>query len=239
MSSLNEMKKISYWFSIAFGIVLSLFISYFTGLFNTPNRAISFEEKQYNDTLFTDAAGQAQKAAVLNGAIWNSGKTAIDTSEVRESLTITLDESQRILAYKIIKQTNPITSRFSLNQTDSSTLRVGWQYFDPNNGFSFQIIYTGSKRAKLSPAGRILYVNEYTRVNPLLRFALGVIIFFIFTGIAAFSICTYLFFKKQYYGFAEMIVLLIGAASSLGLAFLFIPVLIETLRYPNFESIIK
>jgi hypothetical protein len=44
-------------------------------------------------------------------------------------------------------------------------LKINWKYFDPNNGFSFQVIYLGDENLNGKLNGKILGISEFQEIN--------------------------------------------------------------------------
>lgn len=105
-----------------------------------------------------------QNVYLFSGLIWNSGDLPINKEDVRESLSIRLKDIERILDFKIIKQTEPNISQFKLTKKANDELGVDWKYFDPNYGFSFQIIYIGKEMPGFNLTGKILDIKTLGKV---------------------------------------------------------------------------
>ena len=124
---------------------------------NNSSPAIKLLEK--------DSIVITQNVYLFTGLIWNSGDLPINKEDVRESLSIKLKDIERILDFKIIKQTEPSISQFQLIKKRNDELGIDWKYFDPNCGFSFQIIYIGKEMPGFKLNGKILDINTLGKVT--------------------------------------------------------------------------
>ncbi|MCX6219902.1 MAG: hypothetical protein NTZ69_02800 [Bacteroidia bacterium] len=102
----------------------------------------------------------------IRGKIWNSGNLSIPSSDVRVPLKIELKSCKRILDFKIEKQYEDSTQCFQLKEIGSNALEINWRYFDPNNGFSYQIIYLGEENVDFSLKGKILNISNFKEIDP-------------------------------------------------------------------------
>jgi hypothetical protein len=103
---------------------------------------------------------------LLTGSIWNSGNLPILKVDVREPITISLNNCKRILDYKIINSYDPSVSKFLLTKNKSNSLNVDWAYFDPKYGFNFQIIYLGNEDSDFCIKGKILDMKSFINTKP-------------------------------------------------------------------------
>ena len=101
----------------------------------------------------------------VRGKIWNSGNLPIQSNDIRKPLTITLNSCKRILDYKIEKQYEDNTQGFVLTKTNNNSLKISWKYFDPKNGFSFQVIYLGDENLNGKLKGKILGISQFNEIN--------------------------------------------------------------------------
>ena len=44
-------------------------------------------------------------------------------------------------------------------------MKINWNYFDPNNGFSFQVIYLGNENPKSKLNGKVFGVSTFQELN--------------------------------------------------------------------------
>jgi amino acid transporter len=101
---------------------------------------------------------------LVNGSIWNSGDFPIIKEDLRLPLSINLNISNRILDFKITKESDPSIAKFNLKKKNNS-LDINWDYFDPGYGFSFQIIYVGVSDPKFKLNGKVLDISSFTEVD--------------------------------------------------------------------------
>lgn len=104
---------------------------------------------------------------LLNGTIWNSGDFPITKENIRKNLAIELEGVDRILDFEITKQVDSDVSKFKLEKIGINKLGINWKYFDPNNGFNFQILYIGDNLKGLSVSGKILNIESFNEVEHL------------------------------------------------------------------------
>lgn len=102
---------------------------------------------------------------LLKGSIWNSGDFPITKDDIRKNLLIELEGVDRILDFEITKQIDPDVSKFKLEKMSVNSLGLDWKYFDPNNGFNFQILYIGDNMKGLSVSGKILNIESFSDVQ--------------------------------------------------------------------------
>jgi len=100
---------------------------------------------------------------LLTGTIWNSGDFPILKSDLRMPLSLTLT-SNRILDYKLIKIKDSTIAKFVLQKTTDNSLSLDWNYFDPNFGFIFQIIYVGESNPGFELTGKVLDISGFRKV---------------------------------------------------------------------------
>lgn len=88
---------------------------------------------------------------------WNAGTTPIEPGEIREPVKFTITNSEEIIDYDVVTQTNPETTRFSLSYgNDKKSLLLSWSHLDPGNGAKFNVFYTGPPKPKYLLTGNIL-----------------------------------------------------------------------------------
>lgn len=175
MTYFNDFKKpvniISLFIGVL-GIILSL-LFYFNGkkvksisyslaeapslIFDSKNSssAIKLYEK---DTVLIKS-----NVYLLTGTIWNSGNLPVEKIDIRLPVTLNLYKSNRILDFKITKQKDPSIANFVLTKISNSTLGLDWKFFDPNYGFSFQVIYEGDIIHNFQLKGKILDVSNFSQ----------------------------------------------------------------------------
>jgi hypothetical protein len=230
------MKKWSYWLSFVIGGVAGLFINEGWEVFKRANKAISYQQNMFvKDTTIIAANGQTKAAHILHGALWNSGKTTIDSTEVREPLLITVAGADEILHYKLKREVHPQTSRFRLGPATKTSFSVHWQYFDPGDGFSFRILYVGDKKAEVKPKGRVLYVEGFDKVKPqILDIKKGLIVLIIMVFVA--MLASFYIYKTLYRGkYLKLALLLLFNLLAGYTMVIFATELIRIIQNPPFE----
>ena len=140
-----------------------------------------------NESVLTD------NVYLLTGKIWNSGNLPIHPSDVRKELTIELDISNRIIDYEIINEKESGISNFELDSISENKLRLYWDYFDPNYGFVFQIMFLSKNdNPNFQLNGKVLDVSKFKEIDfaaddrtfnkwSSIIFSFFVLIFIIFT----------------------------------------------------------
>jgi hypothetical protein len=103
----------------------------------------------------------------LTGSVWNSGDFPISKPDVRLPLSLDLRNSNRILDFKITKEKDAAVAGFSLERVSSNSLQIDWKYFDPDFGFSFQIIYVGESDPTFHFDGKVLNISNFTKLDKL------------------------------------------------------------------------
>jgi hypothetical protein len=104
---------------------------------------------------------------LLTGTLWNSGDLPIYINDVRKDIEFNINEKNRILDFKINKQKDSEIAKFTLKYSGENSLRVNWDYFDPNYGFNFQIIYIGEENPEFEIEGKILDISSINKVKQL------------------------------------------------------------------------
>lgn len=102
---------------------------------------------------------------LINGMVWNSGDYSILKNDIRIPLSISLNNSCRLLDYKITSQKDKSIAKFKLASTNKNTLNVDWKYFDPKYGFRFQLIYVSKDTSLVKLNGKILDINQFNNVK--------------------------------------------------------------------------
>lgn len=100
---------------------------------------------------------------LLTGTIWNSGNLPISKEDIRQIITLKLNNSERILDFKLVKQFEPSIPKFTLLKQTENSLNLDWKYFDPAYGFNFQIMYVGREDPGFMLTGKILDVKSFTK----------------------------------------------------------------------------
>ncbi len=173
MTQLNDFKKPVNIISLligVLGIILSL-LFYFNG---KKIKSISYSIAETPSLIFdsqnsTSAIKLYEKDTILikrnvyllTGTIWNSGNLPIDKTDVRIPITLNLNKSDRILDFSVTKQKDASIASFVLNKIGNNILKLDWKYFDPNFGFSFQIIYEGDISNNFQLYGKILDISNF------------------------------------------------------------------------------
>lgn len=114
---------------------------------------------------------------VTEVTLWNAGDLPIEPDDVRKPLTIEINECNRILDYKVLRETHPEISNVTVNEdsqltnsTKKRALFVKWDHLDPNFGIEIQIIFTseGSWFHQIEVGGNIVgvknFINAYSPV---------------------------------------------------------------------------
>jgi hypothetical protein len=104
---------------------------------------------------------------LLTGSLWNSGDYPISKEDVRVPISLTLSNRCRILDFKITKQKDPTIAGFVLLKEKPNSLNVGWNYFDPDFGFKFQIMYVGNNISDFKINGKILDIKEFNKIEKI------------------------------------------------------------------------
>lgn len=97
---------------------------------------------------------------MIRGVIWNDGDLPIGNNDVIRNVLIQIGKENRIIDYKIITQNDSENRNFQLSKFDSTSLSWKWEYFEPEDGFKFQIIYVGNPNAQLTLQGKIIGIKD-------------------------------------------------------------------------------
>ena len=128
-------------------------------IYDSKNSSSSIKLMERDSIIITD------NVYLLTGSIINTGDLPISKSDLRKNLSIFLPKAKRILDYKITKQKDPLISKFKLSILNKNALKINWNYFDPNSGFNFQIIYIGKEDPNFTLNGKVLGIEEFQKIK--------------------------------------------------------------------------
>ena len=129
-------------------------------IFDSENATPTIKLLENDTVMITD------NVYLLTGKIWNSGNLAILSSDVRKEMTIELDISNRILDYKIIDEKENGISNFKLDLISKNKLSLNWDYFDPNYGLVFQIMFLGKNdNPNFQLNGKVLEISKFKEID--------------------------------------------------------------------------
>ena len=176
MEETNDFKKPFNIFTISLTIV-SLIASYFMfkkdkeiSFLITDPISLIFDSKNATSTIKIvekDSIQIKENIYLLTGVIWNSGDVPITETDVRLPLLISLQDSTRILDFKIIKQKDTLISFFELEKIDNNSLKIKWKHFDPKCAFAFQIMCVRKDIPKFELKGKILDIENFNKIHLL------------------------------------------------------------------------
>jgi hypothetical protein len=89
-------------------------------------------------------------------SIWNSGDLTINKSDVRKQIAIKLNGIDKIIDFKVIKEIESGISKFAYEVNKDSIYNFDWNYFDPNHGLKFQVLYLGDESLSGELKGSVL-----------------------------------------------------------------------------------
>jgi len=118
--------------------------------------------------------------------LWNQGKKPIKSTDILDSLLISLPDSCEILKIEIIGQTRDVCN-ISLIQINKNQVKLNFNIIEHLDGFIAQLIYIGNSNQNLSISGNIEGVKNFnTSTNKnnqlkkiLLTIFISISIFFI------------------------------------------------------------
>jgi hypothetical protein len=113
-----------------------------------------------------DSVPVTENVYLLTGTIWNNGNLPITMEDVREPISIKLNNCKRILDFKLVKQSDPPIAKFLLSKRSNNILNIDWTHFDPGYGFDFQIVYTGSEDPGFLLNGKVIDIQGFTKTIP-------------------------------------------------------------------------
>jgi hypothetical protein len=99
-------------------------------------------------------------------SIWNSGDLTINKSDVRKKIKIDLKGIDKIIDFKIIKETESGVSDFKYEVNKDSIYNFDWKYFDPKHGIKFLILYIGDETISSKLKGNVLETKLVEFVYP-------------------------------------------------------------------------
>lgn len=173
---MNEFKKPFNVISLALAVIGILIGAYFY-LVSKQYKQISYQIDETSSKIYDsknttsslrvlgfDSIPIKENVYYIRGKLWNSGNLPIVKSDVRLPLSIQILSCKKILDYKIEKQYDTLQG-FKLIKINNNTLEVDWKYFDPENGFTFQIIFLGDEIPNAKISGKLLSISEFVKVN--------------------------------------------------------------------------
>lgn len=107
----------------------------------------------------------AENVYLLTGKIWNSGDLPIEKSDMRKQLSFVLGGAKRILDFKAFYLNDLVEANFKIEKDYDNSLKIDWDYFDPNFGFSFQILYLGNKSSDFKITGNVLGISNLSTLK--------------------------------------------------------------------------
>jgi hypothetical protein len=142
-----------------------------------------------------DSIKISQNVFLATFSVWNSGNMPIETQDIRQELSFKFKGINEILELKTIKEKTPDVSKFQITQIDSSSLKIHWRYFDPDDGIKFQLLFLGDEPLDVEVNGKILKTElkefELLRDKPDTKYMLFIgsiiLIFLIFFSIGIFK----------------------------------------------------
>ena len=102
---------------------------------------------------------------MIKGMIWNDGDLPIEDKDIKRKIVIRLENINRIIDFKIEKQTDKENKNFQINKIDSISLNLSWEYFEPQDGLTFQIIYIGNPQPLFKVEGKIIGIKDIKENN--------------------------------------------------------------------------
>lgn len=198
MTPLSEFKKPFNFITLGLTI-FSIFLSFYFYNKSVRQKKLSYSVVEPTSLIFDSRNSMSalklyekdsiiikENVYLLNGTIWNSGDFPIMKSDLRLPLVIALSPSNRILDFKITKQYDKYIAKFELQKITNNLVNISWNYFDPNFGFNFQIIYTGSSSPEFSLQGKILDIPNFSKYNmpeevdPVVKWTILIFMFLLF-----------------------------------------------------------
>ncbi|WP_426669645.1 hypothetical protein ACPPVU_00080 [Mucilaginibacter sp. McL0603] len=177
MTFIEDFKKPINYISILLAI-LGIASGFFFYLNSKKNKVISYNITEPSSLIYDsknsssaikviekDSIPIKDNVYILTGTIWNSGNLPVTNEDVRQNISLNLSGTQKILDFKIIKQTDPDIAKFNLTKINNKSLGLSWKYFDPDYAFKFQIIYTGNENPGFKLNGKVLGIKVFKKVN--------------------------------------------------------------------------
>ena len=84
----------------------------------------------------------AENIYMIKGMIWNDGDLPIEDKDIKRKIVIRLE-----------------------NKIDSISLNLSWEYFEPQDGLTFQIIYIGNPQPLFKVEGKIIGIKDIKENN--------------------------------------------------------------------------
>ncbi len=140
--------------------------------------------------LSNDSTVIEKNVYITSLVLWNNGDLEINKKDLRKDFTVKTKGDVEILDYSIVNQTHPDIGKFRIKE-EGNTLKIDWDFFDPNFGLELQVVYAGDNESEILIDGYVLgtkikEVNSRKKNNLmgyLMTFNLLAFIFFLITYI--------------------------------------------------------
>ena len=103
---------------------------------------------------------------LFNFTIWNSGEIDIDKSDIRRDLKLILNDCDKILDVKVIKEEYRDITKVKViepvqNSYDKKSIIINWEHLDAGLGFTIQVIYSSDLKSEIYFEGIISGINSF------------------------------------------------------------------------------
>lgn len=143
---------------------------------------------------------------VAEFTIWNSGAEPIEPSDARKPLLLKITNGLQILDATIKKQTDETVSSFVLSPIETNIsekiLRIDWKHFDPNQGVTFQVIFSAARNYTIGFDYQIVGLEKFSDARPMTKRSkwIELLAVVILTVTASFSLDRIKDFWRRYSG---------------------------------------
>lgn len=211
MTLSEDLKKPFNKITLALAII-SIGLSIILYDFSTKEKEISFQINEPTSLIFDfqnssnlikliqhDTLVLKENVYLLTGVIWNSGDASIKNEDVRKDLCFALNEANKILDYNIISQTEEVESGFEMKKIDDNNIHITWKYFDAENGFRFQILYSGNPDPEFTVNGKFLDLKQIKKQkkSAFINNRFDIVMYYL--EMLTFFVLIYLILYKYYY----------------------------------------
>lgn len=118
---------------------------------NSPIRIIKSDSQEIKNNLTS-----------IRFYFWNKGKEAIKTEDILSDILIRTDPHSKIIFSRILKEAREI-NHITLDQIDSSTLKLNFKILENDDGFTGEILVEGNVHSELTIQGTIEGAKSFSR----------------------------------------------------------------------------
>lgn len=109
-----------------------------------------------------DSIGVNENITVVRFYFWNAGKEPIMGTDALSEILISTTGKAKIIHSKILKTSREVCE-LSINQMDSTHLKVKFRILEKNDGFTGEIFVLGDSKTDLAIEGEVVGVKDFSK----------------------------------------------------------------------------